>query len=492
MVGGRAKSINKATILSQIVNDIKNKNPNTSAVWGFLALSPAGREIRKKFSEHVTELREHFVKRLFSLSHSCFLLSSEGFYIYAILLVMNSQDFLKTKLPETSGVYLFKQNKDILYIGKATSLKDRVRSYFSKDLIATRGPLLVDMVFQANKIDFIETQSVLEALILEANLIKKYQPKYNTKEKDDRSYNYVIITKEEFPRVLIERGRVLDQIDNTKYSIKEKFGPFTNGTQLKEALKIVRKIFPFLDDNSLKKTGYKFYKELGLAPDTFGVDAKKDYSKNIKNISLFFQGKKTNILKNLEKEMKVSVKRQEFEKANLIKKTIFALNHIQDVALIKEENIGGQTTSIFRVEAYDVAHISGTSTVGVMVVLENGLINKSEYRKFKINESSQNDVAGLAEILSRRLTHEEWRFPDIIVVDGGIAQKNIAEKILKKLELKIPVVAVTKDERHRPKMIQGEGDVISKYENDILLANSEAHRFAIKYHREKRGKNSLL
>ena len=109
---------------------------------------------------------------------------------------MDSQYLKKTKLPDLPGVYLFKKGKGIMYIGKATLLKDRVKSYFSNDLIATRGPLIVDMVFQADNIDFIKTDSVLEALILESNLIKKHQPKYNTKEKDDRSYNYVVITKE--------------------------------------------------------------------------------------------------------------------------------------------------------------------------------------------------------------------------------------------------------------------------------------------------------
>jgi excinuclease ABC subunit C len=406
---------------------------------------------------------------------------------------MNSQELKNINLPTEPGIYLFKKNKDILYIGKATSLKDRVRSYFANDLIATRGPLIVDMVFQADNIDFIQTDSVLEALILESNLIKKHQPRYNTKEKDDRSYNYVIITKEEFPRVLIERGRVLDQIDNTKYAIKEKFGPFTNGTQLKEALRIIRKIFPFLDDKSLKNTGYKFYKEIGLAPETQGGDAVKDYKSNIKNISLFFQGKKTDIIKNLEKDMKISAKNQEFEKAEQIKRTIFALNHIQDVALIKEENIEEKTGKDFRIEAYDVAHISGTNTVGVMTVVENGEVNKNEYRKFKINESVQNDVAGLGEMLRRRLNHEEWKFPDIIVVDGSTAQKNIAEKTLKQFGVgDIIVVAVTKDERHRPKMIAGREDIVHKYESEILIANGEAHRFAIKYHREKRNKSFVL
>jgi len=405
---------------------------------------------------------------------------------------MNFIQYKKINLPDEPGVYLFKKNKVILYIGKATSLKERVKSYFSIDLIATRGSLIVDMVFQADDVEFIKTDSVLEALILESSLIKKHQPRYNTKEKDDRSFNYVVITKEDFPRVLIERGRLLKSYDSKK--LQASFGPFTNTTQLKEALKIVRKIFPFLDNYSKIKTGYSFYKEIGLAPEISSDEARNNYKKNIKNIKLFFEGKKKSIIKNLEKEMKAHASRQEFEKADKIKRTIFALNHIQDIALIKNENKNdflrqsASSQHLFRVEAYDVAHISGTNTVGVMTVVEKGLVNKAEYRKFKINESVQNDVAGLGEILRRRLNHEEWKLPDVIVVDGGTAQKNIAEKVLKESGLKLIVVAVTKDERHRPKMIQGMEDIIHKYKNDILLANSEAHRFAIKYHREKRGK----
>jgi len=406
---------------------------------------------------------------------------------------MNFSEYKKINLPDESGVYLFKKNKTILYIGKATLLKDRVKSYFSNDLIATRGPLIVDMVFQADNVDFIKTDSVLEALILESNLIKKHQPKYNTKEKDDRSYNYVVITKEEFPRVLIERGKNLQKESYSQIlknlRISKIYGPYTNGSQLKEALKIIRKIFPFLDQYSRENTGYKFYKEIGLAPEISGTEAKKDYAKNIKNIKLFFEGKKTSIFKSLEKEMNAVIKKQEFEKAEQIKHTIFALNHIQDVALIKEESLSGEDLDkIFRIEAYDVAHISGTNTVGVMVVVENSVPNKNEYRKFKINNSVQNDTAGIAEILTRRLNHLEWKFPDIIVVDGSVAQKNIAEKIIKTKTLDIPIIAVTKDEKHRPKIIQGRENIIDKYKNEILLANSEAHRFAIKYHRNLRNK----
>ena len=407
---------------------------------------------------------------------------------YVIILLVNSQYIKNNILPENPGVYLFKKGKGILYIGKATSLRDRVKSYFSNDLISTRGPLIVDMVFLADKIDYIETDSVLEALILEASLIKKYQPRYNTKEKDNKSYNYVVITKEEFPRVLIERGRNLEKIQDLGFKIQEKFGPYTNGTQLKDALKIVRKIFPFRDKCKIGQQKPCFDYQLGLCPGVcIGFVSKKDYAKNIKNIELFFEGKKKQLIKKLEKDMDSFSKKQEFEKANEVKKTIFALNHIQDVALIKKEDtsdFSAYVPRLYRIEAYDIAHISGEANVGVMTVIENGRINKNEYRKFIIRDSKQNDIAGLEEILKRRLKHTEWTLPQIIVVDGGKAQINIARKVLSNLQIKI--VSVLKGKGHKPKAILGDKNITEKYSNNILLANNEAHRFAIKYHRQKR------
>lgn len=431
---------------------------------------------------------------------------------------MNSQYIKNNILTENPGVYFFKKGKEILYIGKATSLRDRVKSYFSNDLISTRGPLILDMVFFADKIDYIETGSVLEALILEASLIKKYQPRYNTKEKDNKSYNYIVITKEDFPRVLIERGRTLVGEKRSPLEFPKKgdlgeskyhsvFGPFPYGTQLKDALKIVRKIFPFRDRCKTGQQKPCFDYQLGLCPGVcIGSISKKDYAKNIKNIELFFEGKKKQLIKKLGKDMNSFSKKQEFEKANETKKTIFALNHIQDVALIKDEyrmsNVE-YNKNIFRIEAYDIAHMSGEANVGVMTVIENGQINKNEYRKFIIRNSKQNDIAGLEEILKRRLKHTEWTLPQVIVVDGGKAQINIARKILDEtkqglsLNLQkgetlvsevsdIKIVSVLKGEGHKPKAILGDKNITEKYSNDILLANNEAHRFAIKYHRQKR------
>ena len=318
--------------------------------------------------------------------------------------MIKSQELKKYHLPDGPGVYFFKKKKNILYVGKATSIKDRVKSYFSSDLIQTRGPLIVDMVFQAEKIDYIETNSVLEALILEANLIKKYQPKYNTKEKDDKSFNYIVITREDFPRVMIERGKDLFQHEGQKKAQVQVLGS------------------PLLLRNKYRPDH---------SPDQF-------------------------------------------------------------------------SDRPYRIEAYDVAHLSGTNNVGVMVVMENGELKKSDYRKFIIRNSKGNDIGALKEVLERRLKHPEWPRADLIVVDGGIAQMNAIKVVLEhnrprhqddtpsstnegdRSKLIATVIAVTKDDKHKPKAIIGDQDIIKKFKKEILLINNEAHRFAIAFHRRKR------
>ena len=300
-------------------------------------------------------------------------------------------------------------------------------------------------------------------------------------------YNFIILTKEDYPRVLIERGRNLEKLTPDSYELEAKYGPFTNGTQLREALKIVRKIFPFRDKCSLGQKNPCFNYQIGLCPGVcIGKITKDEYLKTIKNIKLFFEGKKGTILKKLKKEMISFAKKHEFEKADKVKKTIFALNHIQDVSLIKAKSLNSKIESSLRIEAYDISHLSGTNTVGAMTVIEDGEIKKSEYRRFKIEKSIQNDTAGLKEILERRLLHKEWIFPQIIVVDGGKAQIDIARRILQKMNIEIPVVSVLKDIHHRPKIVLGDKLIAEKYSREILLANSEAHRFAIFYHRFKR------
>ena len=392
-------------------------------------------------------------------------------------------------MPDAPGVYFFLgKNKKVLYIGKATSLRDRTRSYFAGALAEVRSPLIATMVAQAVSIDWRATDSVLEALLLEASLIKTYKPKANTDLKDDKSFNYVVVTKEDFPRVLVVRGREL-KIENLK--LKNVFGPFPHGLQLREAMKLIRKIFPYRDTCKLGQKRPCFNAQIGLCPGVCtGAIAKQDYGRNLRHIVLLFEGKKKQLLKALNKEMRAAAKEEEFEQAKELQRQLYALQHIQDVSLIKEEyrqtNIRTSVSLVLRIEAYDVAHLRGSAAVGVMTVVEGGAAEKSQYRKFKIKSAKAGDDPGaLKEILSRRLGHDEWPLPRLIVVDGAAAQINAAQNVLAEYGMAIPVVGVVKDEKHRPRTIRGDRELVKNKERAILLANAEAHRFAISFHRQK-------
>jgi len=403
---------------------------------------------------------------------------------------MTLEEFKKKakKMPDGPGVYFFLgKRKEVLYIGKASSLRSRVRSYFSSDLPQTRGPVITNMVACARSIDWRETPSVLEALILEANLIKTHKPKANTELKDDKSWNYVVITKEDFPRVLLVRGKELAASPPQALHI---FGPFPHGLQLKEALKIIRKIFPYRD-MCVPGSGRRcFNAQLGLCPGVCsGEISKTEYRKIIRRIVLLFRGKKSELERNLVREMKALAKAERFEEAQVLRRQLFALEHIQDVSLIKDEYRPASLTASrpVRIEAYDVAHLRGFAAVGVMTVVENGEAQKNAYRKFNIKTAKPGDDPGaLREILSRRLGHDEWPLPRLMVVDGAAAQMNAAEAVLKQYGVGIPVVGVVKDEKHRPRGIRGARGAFAGREKEILLANAEAHRFAIGYHRKKR------
>ena len=300
--------------------------------------------------------------------------------------IKKDKDNLKN-LPDNPGVYLFLVDDKPLYIGKATSLRDRVRSYFNNDLRQTRTPLVQKAVDDANTIEWRQTDSALEALLLEANLIKKYKPIGNTSQVDDKSYNYVVFTDEDFPRIFTVRAHDLTM----KYDpdeFKYVFGPFTSGASLRKALRLIRKIFPFRgykDPVKRTKIHSPINEQMGLVPKFNDID-KAEYSRLIANLRLFFEGRKSKLIKSLERDMKNAAKDMRFEDAAKLRNTISALNHINDTSLINDEFIQGtsESNTSFVIESYDVAHTMGENMVGVMVVMEGQLFNKSRYRKFKI------------------------------------------------------------------------------------------------------------
>ncbi|MFZ2299831.1 MAG: UvrB/UvrC motif-containing protein, partial [Candidatus Moraniibacteriota bacterium] len=403
----------------------------------------------------------------------------------------------------------FSRGRQALLVCDAGSAQQCDTRYFSRDIAETRGPKITRMLEQVRFVAYRTTDSVLEALILESNLIREHQPPYNTDAKDDKSYSHVVITEERFPRVLIVRGRDIEQKQFTD-PVRYIFGPFPHGMQLREAMKIIRKLFPFRDRcvpseelSEARQHDAKpcFNRQLGLCPGVCtGEITAREYAKTMRLIELFFTGRKSTIVRQLEREMKIAAKNLAFERANEIKKTLFGLKHIQDMALVKNESgiparpDDGMNQESWngRVEAYDVAHLGGDASVGVLVVLQDGIADKASYRKFILRgRHDGNDLTALAEILKRRLKHTEWPLPDIIVVDGGELQLGAAEKILRDAKLTIPIVGVVKNAKHQPQRLIGPESLIKRFKKEILLANSEAHRFAITFHRKRRDKALL-
>ncbi len=437
------------------------------------------------------------------------------------------------QLPQEPGVYFFRGNKgEILYIGKATNLRSRVTSYFRDNVIgvAGRSEWIGSMMPLVEKIEFEQTDSVLEALILESNLIKKHQPKYNTLEKDDKSFAYFIITKEEFPRVLILRKTDLLKISNFKFKninefkisnseikdtnfkykgilIDKYYGPYTSKHQMEIVLKIIRRIFPFHAGKQKTEKGCLDF-QLGTCPGPYaGAVSKEQYKKNIDGIKMILNGKKKRLLSGLEKEMKALAKQNEFERAAEIRNKIFALQHIRDVALIAKDfetrfdlwNSGQDGLTSARIEAYDISNISGTDAVGSMVVFNGNHPDKSQYRKFKIKTvQGSNDVAMMREVLLRRFKND-WAMPALILLDGGMGHVNMAQKLLHHdLGLDVTIAGVAKGPTRKNLKLEirnlKSDQEIQAFLDDKNLVKSimdEAHRFAITFHRKLRGKNAL-
>src|SRR3989338_887769 len=461
---------------------------------------------------------------------------------------MERSDLHKVKLREVAGVYLFLQKRggkaktsatDVrptnlrgryrgLYVGKATSLRDRVKSYFDDDLIAPRGPRVVDMVTKATSMIYHTTPTVLEALVREGALFKKYLPHANVDGKDDKTFLYAVITDEEIPRVLVIRGKDIDfKVKRSNLftcKLKAIYGPFPSGVQLREALRLIRRIFPFFDTekpigtkNKHQKAKIEFNTQIEqyprnmrfTLPSSIGQNKVnlKMYRKSIRKVSLLLSGRGKELRVMLEREMRQAAKEERFEDAAEARRELFALDHIQDVSLIKDEHLERSPSTSSgrfagrRIEAYDTAHLSGTNAIGVMTVIVDGSPVKKEYRTFRIRGSTSSpqaaskekkklndDIASLKEVLSRRLNHPEWPFPKVIVVDGGRTIKKAAEVVLKNVDIKIPVVAVVKDERHRPREVIG-ARVAGIAEADAVLANAEAHRFSLARHRRARSRS---
>lgn len=420
-------------------------------------------------------------------------------------------------LPTTPGIYLFLDEKnEVIYVGKAKNLKNRVSSYFTnKNGLGEKTRLLVS---QIKKIKTIKVESELESLLLEASNIKQYKPKYNLRLIDDKAYIQIRITiNSQFPAILLARK---EEKDKAVY-----FGAFPNSTAVKSVLKTIRKIFPYQSVLNHPKR-ICLYNHLGLCPcpPMFTTDEqKKAYKKTIKHIVQFLSGKKEIVLKDLEKERDSFAKKEQYEEAQELQKKIDAINYVtsrihqpfeyeinpnlhidlrtQELTTLRkhlEQKGVAIKTDLHRIECYDISNIQGTHAVGSMVVFINGEKSSANYRRFKIKyqiPNKPNDFAMISEVLQRRIRHTEWTTPDLIIVDGGKGQVGVAAKILSlsKDYSNIPLIGLAKREET---IITADFQEISLPKDSSALhliqrIRDEAHRFAITYHRKLRGKYAL-
>ncbi len=412
------------------------------------------------------------------------------------------------KLPTTPGVYIYKNKAgEIIYVGKAINLRRRVGQYFQRD--DALGPKTATLVSQIHKIDYHLVDSEVQALLLEASLIKKYKPKYNSQLRDDKSYIYICITREKYPRVFSTHKSRLNEKDDF-------YGPFPDGRSVRSILKILRRLYPYRSCRILPKKACLYF-ELGLCPAP--CVQKTNYGQTIGKIRKFLNGNITYLITQTKNQIKQLSKQQNYEQALVLKNQLDNLLYItsgwQSASdLYKNHNLQEDQasrgleqiyttlkpffpnlTKLNRLECFDISNLGNDYFVGSMTVFANGQLNPAEYRHFKIKtKANQDDMFMLKEVLYRRLQHPEWDLPDLIVLDGGKPQLSTVLPVIDK----IPTVGLAK---------KFETIVIKVEENSFqeinlpkdsqglfLLQNlrDEAHRFANAYRKKLIQKSQLV
>lgn len=408
-------------------------------------------------------------------------------------------------MPSSPGVYWFlNADNQVLYVGKAKNLNHRLRSYsHTKQLL----PKTKQLVQQTTSVHYQELDNELTALLIEAELIRTYQPTYNVLLKDDKSPLYIIITKAAFPQVYAVRKTEL----TTKGPLLRSFGPFPSTRQVKKVLTLARKLFPWCNAKKTNPPKACFYHHLNLCPGVcINSISTSAYKATIRQLMLFLEGKHKRIINALTKQLMQAAKTQDFETAAQLKTQIEAITYVvthyrstqthplpqltQDVnqerlidlkRLLKQSQI--PITTLNRIEMYDVATLSGQSSTASMVVAENGQLNPGEYRHFTINTITKvDDFAMMKQAISRRLKHREWPFPDLIVVDGGKPQIQAVKSIL---TTAIPLIGLAKKpdrfilpiapKTYKTIPIQDQTQPAAQL---LIQLRNEAHRFARRLH----------
>jgi excinuclease ABC subunit C len=441
------------------------------------------------------------------------------------------------ELPKAPGVYFHKDKTGaIIYVGKAAVLRSRVRQYFQKS--RNRDPKTEALVAEIADIDWMVVESELEALFLEAEMIRRYMPRYNIDLKDDKALSYIRVDYDsDYPTVTTTR-RPLD--DGARY-----FGPYFSTHAVRQALKLLRKVFPFATRRVPGQKRATLHYHLGMDPGLEeGKTSLEEYRKNLRKLMAVIQGRRKTIIKELERDMKRAAKAKEFEQAaklrnqlawlqGLDKQVIFSdkefLDISKDHALNELVNMLSIDAYPQRIEGYDISHMQGTDVVASMVVFTNGVSNKAEYRKFKTKINKNDDFYNMNETLKRRLSDKNrkaWGLPNLVLIDGGKGQLDAAisarDEVSQGQSLqKIPFIGLAKREEqiviHKQKSgvilnmlsIQELGGFATESEDFILVnlphntnlvkllqrIRDESHRFAVSYHsvlKTKRQTASLL
>ncbi len=432
-------------------------------------------------------------------------------------------------LPKTPGVYFHKNAEGkIIYVGKAAVLRNRVRQYFQKSRL--RDAKTDALVAEIHDTDWIEVETEIDALFVEAEMIRRYLPPYNILLRDDKSLQYVRIDhKSDYPTVTFTR-RPLD--DGAEY-----YGPYVNAWQVKRALKYLRRIFPYAIKREEGTLGSTLYQQIGLDPGVeSGKTSLKTYRSNLAKLGQYLRGKRKTVVGELEKEMKAAAKAQDFERAaqlrnqmlaiqGLGKQIIFSDREFLDIS--KDRGLAGlqELLSLVkpprRIEGYDISHMSGTDTVASMVVFSQGIPDKTAYRKFKMRIPGNNDFAHMNEVITRRLSQKNvkaWGLPDLFLIDGGKGQLGAALAARDACGFsRIPMIGLAKREEEivvnpenssvvlrediaaqRKAYIRKTDDFILTElpkDDDIVKLlqriRDESHRFAVSYHTVlKRGRQT--
>jgi excinuclease ABC subunit C len=401
-------------------------------------------------------------------------------------------------LPESPGVYIFKDGQGaIIYIGKAKDLKKRVQTYFSRQLNSKTQA----MVAKVAEIEYRLTPTEAQAQILEASLIKGHQPQYNISLKDDKTFPWIKVSAEEFPVVSICRRKKTEAGGSAVY-----FGPYTNVDLLRQAFKLMRRVFAFRSCKTMPKEPCLYYR-LKLCPGPCaGKIESRQYKEIIYQVRMFLDYRYEELLAALSRRMQEASRDSRFEEAALIRDQINALGAIGNnkggaVTLNELEDLRallGLAHSPYRIEAFDISNIQGESACGSMVSFYKGSADKDNYRRFRIKSvSGIDDYKMIAEVVARRysrLVNERLGLPDLVLIDGGRQHLAVALRELEKLKLNIAVISIAKD---RENIYTKDKDYPLRLEQDTPALNlirrvrDEAHRFAISYHRLLRKKKAL-